>query len=219
MTKIFYLYKITNIITTKVYIGQTTNPKNRWAAHKYASNYSKNKDQYNYHLYKSMRKYGIENFIFEIINQVETLEKINFLEKNNIKEFNSANRNFGYNISKGGNGLNTMSDETKKKLSQIHTGKKLSVKTKKKLSEINIGKKASEQTIKKMSQSMIGKNKGINNGMYGKRGARGKITIEQAKEIRQEYKLGNISMAKLGKKYNLSKRAILNIIHNKSYRE
>lgn len=56
------------------------------------------------------------------------------------------------------------------------------------------------------------------NEMYGKRGAQVKITLAQANEIRQEYSLGKISMIKLARKYNLSKRAILNIIHNRSYR-
>ena len=56
-----YIYKITNKINGKVYIGLTTTSiEQRWRGH---INESKKCDR---HLYASMRKYGIENFNIEI---------------------------------------------------------------------------------------------------------------------------------------------------------
>lgn len=49
------------------------------------------------------------------------------------------------------------SEETRRKLSEAHKGKKTSEETKRKLSEINLGKKLSDETRKKMSESRKGK--------------------------------------------------------------
>ena len=58
------IYKITNIINNKVYIGQTSiSPMKRWDDHFSAYKNTANK----LYLYNEMRKYGIENFAFQII--------------------------------------------------------------------------------------------------------------------------------------------------------
>lgn len=55
------IYKITNNINNKCYIGQSRNVEKRWENHKY-----RNLD---YPLYRAFRKYGIQNFTFEIIEE------------------------------------------------------------------------------------------------------------------------------------------------------
>lgn len=111
------IYKITNSVNGKVYIGQTVQkPENRWKRHKFESKKSKNP------LYTSMRKYGIESFVFEPILEADTLEELNNLEKLAIIHFNSCDRRFGYNIMSGG--LNSLhSEETKNKMSEIKKNK------------------------------------------------------------------------------------------------
>lgn len=72
-----HIYKITNKINHKVYIGQTiqNNPKMRWYAHlDYVRKGRKS------HLYDSIRKHGVENFEWQIIDQCETVEELNELE-------------------------------------------------------------------------------------------------------------------------------------------
>lgn len=60
----YSIYKITNKINGKLYIGYSKRPSARWYDHKkYAC---KNKKGV---LYDAMRKYGIENFVFDIIYQ------------------------------------------------------------------------------------------------------------------------------------------------------
>ena len=66
--KICGIYKITNLINGKVYIGQASDIYTRWTNHKNAS-LRKDKKEYKYPLYRAFRKYGIENFKFEIIEE------------------------------------------------------------------------------------------------------------------------------------------------------
>ena len=62
----FSVYKITNTINNKCYIGSSIHPAKRWRQHiNLAQN--PNSSGYNYPLYKAFRKYGIEQFTFEIL--------------------------------------------------------------------------------------------------------------------------------------------------------
>ena len=62
------IYKITNKINQKIYIGQSVNISKRWTAHRNGA-FNPNNGQYNTPLYKAIRKYGIENFTFEILEE------------------------------------------------------------------------------------------------------------------------------------------------------
>lgn len=72
-----HIYKITNLINNKVYIGQTVqkNPKMRWYSHQADASSGKKT-----HLYDSIRKYGIENFSWEILQKASSLDELNILE-------------------------------------------------------------------------------------------------------------------------------------------
>ena len=73
------IYKITNKVNYKVYIGQSINIEERWKHHKlYYSN--KKLKEYNTKFYRAIRKYGIENFDFEIIEECP-IELLNEREK------------------------------------------------------------------------------------------------------------------------------------------
>lgn len=89
------IYKITNKINNKVYIGQSLDIKRRWSEHKSRVN-EINSNCYNKPLYHSIRKYGIENFLFEIIEECAP-EELNDKEKYYIELFNCIVPN-GYNI-------------------------------------------------------------------------------------------------------------------------
>ena len=68
MQKICGIYKITNTITGDFYIGSSKDINRRWADHKKLSTWNRYP---NNQLYKDMQKYGIENFVFEILAEVE----------------------------------------------------------------------------------------------------------------------------------------------------
>lgn len=99
-----YIYKITNIITNKIYIGYTSqkNINRRFYQHKYEAFNTDEESNHSY-LYQSMRKYGTENFIIEIVYEFDQiLQNWEELEKYYIKKYNSIRPN-GYNILQGGN--------------------------------------------------------------------------------------------------------------------
>ena len=68
MEKISGVYKITNTITGDFYIGSSKDVKKRWREHKCKSTWNKHP---NNPMYLDMQKYGIENFEFEILAEVE----------------------------------------------------------------------------------------------------------------------------------------------------
>ena len=96
--KISGIYKIENLINHKVYIGQSKDINTRWSEHKSTAFYEKGKS-YNNPLYRAIRKYGIENFSFEIIK--ETYDR-NYWEIFLIQIYHATDDNFGYNIECGG---------------------------------------------------------------------------------------------------------------------
>lgn len=92
-----YIYKITNKINGKVYIGLTTvSIEQRWRGH---VNESK---KCNRHLYSSMRKYGVDNFYIEKIDETDDFKKLGELERYYIELYKSTDYNFGYNNTFGG---------------------------------------------------------------------------------------------------------------------
>ena len=92
------IYKITNIVNNKVYIGLTTTSlKRRWCAHIRDSKKSEK------HLYAAMRKYGWENVKIEVIdNRAKDIQELGKLERKYIKLYNSTDPNCGYNVTDGG---------------------------------------------------------------------------------------------------------------------
>lgn len=93
------IYKFTCKINNKVYIGQSVNIENRFKSH--LSNYNnKNLKDYNTKFYRALRKYGISNFSFEIIEEVKNKELLNSREIFWISYFDSFKN--GYNSTQGG---------------------------------------------------------------------------------------------------------------------
>jgi len=108
------IYKITNLVNNKIYIGQTTRPfKDR--INDYKNGYG------NPYLNNSILKYGFDKFKFEIIDHVYNIIELNEKEIEWIKLYNSTSKDVGYNIESGG--LNAIPDSnTRDKMSKSHQG-------------------------------------------------------------------------------------------------
>ena len=161
------IYLTTNLINGKKYIGKD----------------EKNNPEYlgsGIYLTRSINKHGKENFKKEIIEYCNTTEELNKKEIYWIDFHKACESDQFYNISKGGDGGNTLkgyseeqkkeihkkqtesrkwykhSDETKEKISKKHKGKKLSDITKLKLSEYNKVKKWSQEQKDKFIKIQTG---------------------------------------------------------------
>lgn len=95
------IYKITNTINGKSYIGQTIKDgETRWKEHRQHAFGSHPSDQ-NKVLYQAIRKYGLENFTFEVIqDNISTFEELDKAEIYWINKYNSFVN--GYNCTFGG---------------------------------------------------------------------------------------------------------------------
>ena len=109
----FVVYKITNLIENKCYIGSSIRVEKRWRQHINTSN-NPNSSQYNYPLYKAFRQFGIENFIFEIIaDDFETIWEMEEYEQQMIDFYNSVKPN-GYNQTRATHSNNLMHENCQK---------------------------------------------------------------------------------------------------------
>lgn len=115
---IFYLYIITNSITSDCYIGITENLKARWHKHRHPGNKAKH-----LRLYRSMNKHGSENFFISILEEHETRDSAKRAEIEVIAMFNSTGVSM-FNASDGGDGSSgyKWTDEQKSKLSAQKSG-------------------------------------------------------------------------------------------------
>lgn len=93
------IYIIKNLINNKVYIGQSINIDKRLEVHKQNA-FNETCKEYDKCLYKAIRKYGLNNFSFEILEKC-TEEDLNERECYWIKHYDSYNN--GYNCTIGGN--------------------------------------------------------------------------------------------------------------------
>lgn len=108
------IYLIRNAINNKKYVGQTVRALNDRISD-YKRGYG------NEYLNNAFNKYGWENFEFSIIDTAQTIDELNTKEIRYITEYNTTNKEFGYNIEEGGR--NAIPDiETIEKMSKSHIG-------------------------------------------------------------------------------------------------
>ena len=167
------IYKITNKINGKSYIGQSNNIKRRFKEHKRIAK------ETNKSLKQAYKKYGAENFEYTILEKCE-LERLDEREIYYIKKLKPE-----YNRTTGGRGSanhivtdetkkilkekgkefwNRLTDEQKENIIQNNLkgqpkGHKVSKETREKLRQCNLGKKQSKETIEKRKQTFIEKKK------------------------------------------------------------
>lgn len=110
-----FIYKITNTINNKIYIGQTRRSvKERFNKHLYDCN----RDGYDkYSLYRAMKKYGKENFIVETIEKVDN-QYLDEREQYWISYYDSFKN--GYNMTIGGKAVRKFSFSNEQIISMYH---------------------------------------------------------------------------------------------------
>jgi group I intron endonuclease len=145
------VYKITNLVNGKNYVGQTREHlKRRWTKHVCSALKGSNTT-----LHKAIRKYGRESFSLEILCVCLSEEQMKFAEIAFIQALKSEVPN-GYNLTFGGEG-GEPTLETREKMRRSHLGKKDSEETKHKKSVANKGRKKTKEHAENISKGKLGK--------------------------------------------------------------
>ena len=177
----YLIYKYTNSVNGKVYIGQTSKTLEERAQHN-GRNYIESK-----RFYAAIKKYGWDAFTPSVIDSADTVEEANAKEIYYISLYKSTDREFGYNLSSGGD-CGIMADETKKTISDLAKerykdptrnpmyGKKHSAESKRKQSECKLGE----------NNPMFGRHWTDKQRMFcGTRGRKLNLTDSQRDQLRE----------------------------------
>lgn len=144
------IYKSTNTVNGKAYIGQT-----RHDAYK-----TRIREHFNGRgsrlLKQAIEKYGQDAFVVEILHDGIFPEFLDDLEIEAIAKFNTV-APYGYNLDTGGGGNGTPSEATRQKMSEAKKGFKHSDESRRKISEAQKGRTHSEASRRKMSKAKKGK--------------------------------------------------------------
>lgn len=180
----YYIYKITNLINNKPYIGKTAKTvEKRWKEHYYEARrwqrcFETGSDfGYNSRLYPAMSKYGYDNFTIQLLEEVASLEEMNQREKYWIDYYDA--RNNGYNIAAGGLGGFFLgckhTPEALEKLRLAGLGRKHSEETCTKISKHKMGHATSVEAKEKMRKAKLGKKTGEHSADWNKRISEGQV--------------------------------------------
>lgn len=194
----FYVYEIRNIVNNKVYIGQTNNPRTRWASHKLRLKQNRSS---NPPMQKDFNTFGIQNFKFKVLEECCTRERALEIETNYIHQFGGIECLSVYNCQDNitQNSLMIQHQNEKK------IGSKRSKEFKEKQRQFALsdgngwrGKHHSVETKSKLSKSHTGSK----NAMYGLKGSQhpgyGQKRTEEQKEISR---LANLGKRKYSKEF------------------
>lgn len=218
-----YIYKTTNLLNGKIYIGQ--HKSNKFDIAYFGSGK---------HILSSIKKHGIKNFKCELIEWCDTRSSANSKERYWIKYYNATNKNIGYNITEGGDGWSgvTHSQASKDKISKSKIGKrpnrdytKISNSTKNKISNTlkiyykthknpRYGVHLSDETKEKLRQANLGKtySQEIKDKHRHQAWNKGVPMTEKAKQHLKEINMGRVVKRRTVGQFDLQDNLIATFI-------
>lgn len=220
------VYQIRNLTNDKVYVGSTLNYTRRRNNHKMRLRLNKHHSQ---HLQNAWNRYGQENFVFEILEEIKEQNELLAAEEKWFKRTKCIERKFGYNVCKKPGGsygvepwnkgrVGVFSGETKEKQSKSKLGennpfygKKHTPETKKRISKSHKGVKFSEEHKKNISRNHA--------DFSGEQHPQSKLSWESVREIRKRYIVEEITLKQLAKEYNVVFSTIHAIVQNRIWKE
>lgn len=207
------IYKITNLINNKIYIGQTVHPERRWTEHKQKARHGQ--DKFPIHL--AINKYGENNFSFEII---EWTDDYNNEEKRLIRELNTICPN-GYNVSEGGENHVMLGEDNPRNITPNDIIPLIIKDLKEnKLTDREIAKKynLTDKIIADINHGYTHKQENESYPIRKRRGSQ-KLTEQQVNEIKYALETSLTSYKELGEKYGVAKQTIGSINQGKTFYE
>jgi group I intron endonuclease len=209
------IYKVTNLINNKVYIGQTVGLlEDRWNGHCRSDKSP---------LDRAIQKYGKNNFIIEEIDRGITYYELNEKEIKYIKKYDSLSHNNGYNIYSGGKHLyiQNIGEETKLKMSLSARKRFQREEEKEKQSFVQKERFKKQEERDKIRKSLIGRKQSEDTRDKKSKSLNGHVAWNRGKKQNEETKI-KIGLSKLGKTMsNESKDKIRNtlLLKNKDKHE
>lgn len=118
----FYVYVIRCGINGKAYVGKTSRPRFRWYMHKCLAKRYAGRREGETHLYRAMRKHGVQHFTFEVIETCETEAHAFDRERHWICQLGTFGPR-GYNMTDGGEGVSGHQHKPEAKLRMARPGR------------------------------------------------------------------------------------------------
>lgn len=185
MTPISCIYRITNIITGKFYIGSTNNYAHRKRQHLHDL---RNKHHGNTHLQSAWNKYGSSAFEFEVLEKLINVNLLTTREQFWLDSLQACDHKIGYNVSLQAN-RTELAEETKKKIGDANRGRHPSYETRIKIGLASKGRHHSPETCEKIRIASTGRHLSDEVKQYIRRLKLGKT---QSDEHRLKNSLGHI---------------------------
>jgi group I intron endonuclease len=181
------IYKITNLINGKAYIGEAKDIYSRWYEHRHVARCLLNGIKRSpCSIHYAMAKYGVDNFKFETVLEIDknklTDTMLSTFEIFFIADYNTFEK--GYNETKGGEGTK---------------GYKLSKESKEKISKAHKGKIVSEQVRKQIGQALRGKSPSNTAKINHKKAMRSPIVRKKIGEANRRRLISNEQKDKISK--------------------
>lgn len=192
-----------------VYVGITCNVKQRRKQHEKIEPFNNLRNEYNYPLSRAFRKYGVDAFSFEIIEEIEDRDKANIREDYWINYYDTIKN--GYNQMRGGTNRTVLSNEDIKEIKkQLKEGKSY------KIISQNFNCSESWLSLINNGESYRDENEQypLCAKKYGKR-----LNKEQIYDIIELLISKDVKIKDIAKKYNVSDNVIVRINQGQSYKQ
>lgn len=220
-----YIYKYTNLQTGHSYIGQTNDLRKRYNGHK-SESFNPKASGYWLPFHCAIRKYGIENFSYEILEEIADGENQSFIderEKFFINYYQTLTTQNGYNLTVGGNECPKPSLSYEKKLqrSKLFTGEEIQDIQQRLMNDEEFDEIETFYAPRLKRSFLCNINVGINffNPDFNyplKKNAKSRFSQKEIREIKDMIKQG-VKYADIKEKYHIQSAGFLSLINTGAY--
>lgn len=206
--RISCIYRITNKINNKVYIGQTINYGKRSKEH--FSTLRKNVHR-NEYLQRAFNKYGENAFQIDIIKLCPH-EKLDELEIYYMREYDSLNKKVGYNMLTGGNDKRIVPEEVRLKIGKAHKGRRNTAEHNR---NIGLGRKGIVIPLEVIMKA--NETRKENQSQWGENNPNAVLSNSSVEMLILDM-LNGSSVEDVMEKYNCSRQTVYGIARNRTYK-